>query len=341
MNNSDYNVVRQAWQEAQLVPLWESTESRRERSKPQPSYIWRWRELRPLALQALRVSSTDIVERRALQLANPYGQGPEAENTLRTLAGAIQILQPGESARPHRHNMNALRFVLEGSGVETVVNGKVCPMELNDLLLTPGMCWHEHHHNGKEPMMWLDVLDVPLHISLGTGTHQSGPTNDYPQTFPEGSFSVANFIPDAPVDDRSHSPVFRYSYGDAVAALRAAPPAPDGSQRVRYANPLTGGAVMTSFDCFVIQIEKARATNAFRTNANAICVVMDGEGETRVGTQVVTWQRHDIFTLSAKNWISHVSSTDESRLVVISDREILKRLGLLAEECASDPATDR
>jgi gentisate 1,2-dioxygenase len=339
--SASYDSVRQAWRDAQLVPLWESTEGRRDRSRPQPSFLWRWQELRPLAIEALGVSSTNIVERRALQLANPYGQGPEAENTTRTLAGAIQILQPGESARPHRHNMNALRFILEGSGVETVVNGKKCTMEVNDLVLTPANCWHEHHHRGDAPMMWLDVLDVPLHISLGTATHQSGPTNEYPQTFDERAFSVANFVPDTEVANSSHSPVFRYSYADAVAAVKAAPPAADGARRVRYANPLTGGPSMTLIDCYLHQIESRQPTNAFKTNANAICVVMDGEGETRVGEQTIAWERHDIFTLSAGNWISHMTKSAEARLVMISDREIMNRLGFLSEVYAKDCETVR
>ena len=94
-----------------------------------------------------------------------------------TLSAAIQILLPGESARPHRHSMNALRFVLEGRGGVTVVNGKECHMEFGDLILTPAWTWHEHIHRGNEPMIWLDALDVPLHLYLGTAEFQPGPVN--------------------------------------------------------------------------------------------------------------------------------------------------------------------
>ena len=75
-----------------------------------------------------------MVERRVLQLVAPKHQ--DEQRTSRTLAANIQILLPGEKARPHRHSMNALRFVLEGSGATTIVDGKPCPMEEDDVVLT-------------------------------------------------------------------------------------------------------------------------------------------------------------------------------------------------------------
>ena len=71
--------------------------------------------------------------------------------------------------------MNALRFVLEGSGATTIVDGKPCPMEEGDLVLTPAWTWHEHVHQGSAPIIWLDALDVPLHHYMGTGAFQPGP----------------------------------------------------------------------------------------------------------------------------------------------------------------------
>ena len=125
-------------------------------------------------------SQPAAVERRVLSLVNPVAKSAEDESTTRNLAAAIQILLPGESARPHRHSMNALRFVLEGSGALTMVDGKACAMEFGDLILTPAWCWHEHVHGGVEPMIWLDALDVPFHLYLGTAKFQPGPVNTAP-----------------------------------------------------------------------------------------------------------------------------------------------------------------
>jgi gentisate 1,2-dioxygenase len=48
------------------------------------------------------------------------------------LAANIQILLPGEKARPHRHTMNALAVRARRLGASTIVDGKSCPMEEGD-----------------------------------------------------------------------------------------------------------------------------------------------------------------------------------------------------------------
>src|SRR5689334_11729659 len=85
-------------------------------------FVWRWSRLYPLAARA-----GDLVpvgrggERRAIALANPgLGGLPYATPTL---WAAIQFLGPKEVAPEHRHSQNAFRFVVEGEGVWTVVNG--------------------------------------------------------------------------------------------------------------------------------------------------------------------------------------------------------------------------
>ena len=51
---------------------------------------------------------------------------------------------PGEIARAHRHSGAALRFIIEGRGGYTVVNGERVPMFPGDLVLTPNWSWHDH-----------------------------------------------------------------------------------------------------------------------------------------------------------------------------------------------------
>src|SRR5690606_28203184 len=119
-------------------------------------------------------------------------------------------------------------------GAETVVDGKACPMEFGDLILTPNWCWHEHHHYGTEPVLWLDALDVPLHAYLGTVQFQPGPMVVKPDTVPDAAFQSTNIMPESISARRDHSPVFRYPYADAVAAVSNTPPSQDGVRRVRY-----------------------------------------------------------------------------------------------------------
>lgn len=61
-------------------------------------------------------------------------------------------------------------MIVEGGGAYTTVNGEKCPMHRGDLILTPTGQWHEHGHDGTEPVVWLDVLDLPLIYYMETST---------------------------------------------------------------------------------------------------------------------------------------------------------------------------
>jgi gentisate 1,2-dioxygenase len=314
-----------------LVPLWESPTAHKPPPPPVAATLWPWSAVRPLAEKAMRVTSPEAVERRVLSLVSPHARMPEDESTTRNLAAAIQILLPGETARPHRHSMNALRFVLEGGGAFTMVNGKPCLMEEGDLILTPAWTWHEHAHRGDRPIIWLDTLDVPLHLYLGTARFQPGPAGEMPATIADDAFSSAHVLPDVDLAGAAHSPVFRYPYPVAAAAVAKAPRARDGSRRVRYVNPATGGPAMALLDCCLVELDGA-PTVPFRTTANAICAVVEGAGTSRIGERTIEWRAKDIFTLPQNNWIVHEAAGAKARLFIASDRDVLARLCLLEEE---------
>ena len=108
----DISDVRKAWKEANLAPLWENAKAHRPAPPPDAGYLWSWDKIRPLITAAIKVASPEAVERRVLQLVPPIPKCQDEQQTSRTLAANIQILLPGEKARPHRHTMKALRFVL-------------------------------------------------------------------------------------------------------------------------------------------------------------------------------------------------------------------------------------
>jgi gentisate 1,2-dioxygenase len=70
---------------------------------------------------------------------------------------------------------SAFRFVLEGEGVWTVVDGDPVAMRRGDLLLTPGWQFHGHHNVSDVPMAWLDGLDIPLVAKTDQGFFEFGP----------------------------------------------------------------------------------------------------------------------------------------------------------------------
>src|SRR3569623_183829 len=132
--------IRQAWRDAHVQPLWENTAAHKPAMRAERAHVWPWRVMQPLISDAINIKSLAAIERRVLTLTPPGRQG----HTTTNLTTALQILKPGETARPHRHSMNALRFVLDGGGAATIVNGRSCLMEEGDLVITPGMTWHEH-----------------------------------------------------------------------------------------------------------------------------------------------------------------------------------------------------
>jgi gentisate 1,2-dioxygenase len=153
-----------------------------------------------------------------------------------------------------------------------------------------------------------------------------------PETIADAAFAVANVVPDTNVPTKDHSPVFRYPYATAAAAVAAAPPARDGSRRVRYVNPLTGGSGMAMMDCYLVQLDPGAVTLPFRTTANSVCCVVEGAGESQVGSETIQWNKRDIFTLPQGNRIVHNGSGGTARLFQVSDRDLYARLGLLREE---------
>jgi gentisate 1,2-dioxygenase len=323
-----YDDIRAAWRAANLHPLWENAAAHKVRDDgPAPNH-WQWKQIRPLVDDAMKVATPAAVERRVLTLADSAN---ESGATTTNLTTALQILLPGERARPHRHTMNALRFVIEGSGASTIVDGKDCPMAEGDLVITPGWTWHEHVHRGSAPIIWLDALDAPLHRYLGTDVFEPGPAHDLPEVAEDAAYAFANLVPELGGEAPAFSPVFRYPWAAAREAVRAAPRGKDGARRVRYVNPLTGGSTMPLMDCYLTQIDKGSETIRFRTTANAVCLVCEGSGTTRVGEDAVTWNVHDVFSLPHGNWITH-HANETATLFVVTDRDALRRLDLLKEQ---------
>ena len=207
-------------------------------------------------------------------------------------------------------------------------------MEYGDLILTPAWTWHEHRHDGDKPVLWLDALDVPLHAYLGTARFQPPPVMDMPETWADSTFEVANFLPAEIPGHFTHSPIFRYSYADAQKALRDAPRAADGSATIRYTNPLDGKQAQPLLDCTMLQIEAGKPTQKMRSNASTACVVVKGKGRSVIGDEVIEWNEKDFFTLPQGNWASHEALSDEAHIFMLSDRDVMRRLGFLNEEIA-------
>ena len=302
--------IQQGWRDAHVRPLWEIAQAHAPDPAAGGPVNWPWATLEPLVARAISLASPASAERRVLSLIDPAGKPGDFQTTTNLNAG-LQILLPGESARPHRHSPDALRFVLEGGGAVTKVDGTLAKMEFGDLVLTPGWCWHEHWHEGDAPMVWLDVLNVHAHMNMGTFSFEPGPPHDVPP----------------PVDVAA----FRYPLADAKRAADATAPGRDGARWFHYVNPATGQPVMPFLDSYLVRLDAGQTTLPLRTSAHVVCAVAEGRGSTTAGSGTIAWGPRDIFTLPHRAAITH-HADEAAYLFVSTDREILNRLGILTEE---------
>lgn len=329
---SGANDFHTAIEDAHVVALWEMFGGAGgPPERPEPTCHWPWRVLAPLMDRAVGETTMNNAERRVLSLANPlHGRDDNFRATTNLNAG-LQILMPGERARPHRHSMDALRFVVEGSGAATIVDGKRCEMERGDLILTPAWTWHEHVHDGEGRTIWLDSLDVPLVMDMEAAFFEPGPPTDFPELPPDSAFKAPGLVP-AEAQSTPYSPLFRYPWGQARDALAATPASEDGSRTLRYVNPATGGPVLSRLDCYLLGIERGRPTRRYRATSRAVCFVVEGQGQSTVGDDTIAWEPNDIFTLPHWSWISHTAESENATVFLSTDRDVMRRLELLREE---------
>jgi gentisate 1,2-dioxygenase len=241
----------------------------RNRTERDRAYVWPWRDLAPLIDAASILESMSAIERRILSLVSPHITTVKGFGTATNISTGLQILMPGEAARAHRHSMNAFRFVLQGEGATTIVDGKHCEMAYGDLISTPAWSWHEHVNKGSQRVVWLDVLDASLHRYLGTDVFEAGPAPAPPSTTPDSAYAVPGLVPEGAPHSAEYSPFYRYAWSEVVVALRAAPLGKDGARRVRYVNP-HGGPVMSLLDCWAMELAPGAETLPFRTSANLV-----------------------------------------------------------------------
>ena len=228
-----------------LVPLWPNLRAVLPPGKPRPKTkptFWAYQSIRPLLIRAGELTPIEKAERRVLVLANP-GHGLENMQASSAMYLGMQLLLPGEWAPAHRHTPNAIRMIVEGDDAWTTVEGEKLPMSRGDLILTPTGLWHEHGHDGDKPVIWLDVLDLPLVHYIEASYHVNGGKQAVTPGSGHRAYAHGALVP-TPAFERSGKPypMLRYPWADAKHALESlADDRPDvEAVQVTYSNPETG-----------------------------------------------------------------------------------------------------
>jgi gentisate 1,2-dioxygenase len=271
--------------------------------------LWRWRDIGPLVRKAPELVTAEKAARRVVMLVNPGRKEWSAAAGL--LYTGVQIMNPGESTSAHRHHASALRFVMEGKGAYTVVDGERLALGARDFVLTPGLTWHDHgvEVDGTQ-CIWQDGLDIPMMNALDANSFEV-----HKQTVQTPApLSRENWT-------KPYSPVFLYKWDSCIAELRR-------EKSFEYKNPLTGGSVMPTMGAQLELIEGS--SNPKRHTGSVIYQVASGHGWSEIGDQRFEWEEKDIFVVPSWTKYRHGASS-EAVLFSFNDFPAMKALALYRE----------
>jgi len=255
-------------------------------------------------------------ERRVLMLENPGFPG--GSRVTQSVYAGLQLVLPGEFTNSHRHVAAALRFIIEGEGAYTAVDGQRVSMHPGDLILTPSWTFHDHGNSGNSPVVWLDGLDIPI-------------VNFFDSSFAEHLPDEVNQNDEATQTAvESGSPAFSFPYALARKALQDKPVDPCHGAKIEYLN--AAGASVTPTLGASLQLLPAGFKGAqYRSTDSTVFCVAEGRGSSRIGDHAFEWAARDIFVVPSWCSVSH-DATEETVLFSFSDRPAQKALGLWREQ---------
>ena len=328
-----------------LAPLWEVLH---DLVIPQPKSaavpaLWKYRDVRPYIQESGRIITAKEAIRRVLILENPGMRGQSS--ITRSLYCGLQLILPGEIAPSHRHTQSALRFIIEGSGAYTAVDGERTTMHPGDFIITPPWTWHDHGNDSDRPMVWLDGLDVPLVNTFDASFAENFPKDEQPLARPPGASPArygGNVVPVDYAKRGKCSPIFNYPYERTRATLETMrkfePWDPCHGLKVRYVDPTSGDFAMPTIGTFMQLLPKGFKTMHYRSTDGMVYSPVEGRGRTIVNGVALEWGPKDVFVVPA--WAHHTHEADaDAVLFSFSDRPAQQKLGLWREQRGNEPVS--
>jgi len=326
------------WTVANKIEPWEPASA----SVPM---IWRYEELRESVLKAVDLVSPEKAGRRVVYLENPGRADVVA--AVGWLYSGLQVMAPGECASSHRHSASALRFIMEGTGAFTNVDGHKVTLGRNDFVLTPNGTWHEHGVGEEGSVcIWQDGLDIPLMNALEANFYEVHPDLQQAVTFPvddtTAAWAGAGLSPAGASWSKRYSPLLKYEWAPTYEALVRYGAKTDGSPfdgvHMDYVNPVTGGAVMSTIGASMQLLRPGEHTRAHREVGNFVYQCAKGSGWSVINGQRFDWKERDIFVVPS--WMFHehanASHSEDACLFSFHDLPVMRALGLYRQEALGE-----
>lgn len=310
---------------------------------PQPKaipFLWKYREIRPRVLRAGELVTPEQANRRVVVLVNPGLK--QLCSATATLQANIQMVLPGETAPAHRHSAAALRFIMEGGGAYTTVDGEKTLVYPGDLVLTPNWTWHDHGNETDEPIIWQDGLDVPLVNALDGMFFEAYPGMRQEYTRPVDAsgreYGQGGLRPTWQKWDKQHSPMLNYAWRQTGETLhkmaRDAPGTAWDGISMEYINPYSGGPMMPTIGAHAQLLRPEEHTQAHRHTMDVVYQVVEGSGYSVINGIRFDWEKNDIFVIPT--WALHehanASKAEAACLFSYNDQPVMRSLGLYREE---------
>lgn len=321
---------------------------------PALPFVWKWSDVGPLVHEmgdpGLGVGlgqGAKQAERRVLVLRNPGLGGQYAITS--TFFGDLQIVKKGEIAPSHRHTTTAARFIFEGSGGWTTVEGERATLSPGDLVINQSLGWHDHGNEALDEFVFFDVLDIPLLTALGTATWDfdyvkvTGDKNKtdqplkWPLNYSDRLFTAGGIVPKFIGGSRpDHSPLLSYRWETirkTLNELRSAAGSPYDGVIVEFINPVAGGSVAPTMSICAQLLRPGERTLSHRHNSSTIYIAAEGQGYTQAGDTRIEWTQHDIFAVPSWRWHEHGNvSGNDAVLYSVSDSPVIEKIGLYCEQ---------
>lgn len=321
-----------------MTPLWKvmkNVVTKEPVTRCQP-VVWHYDDIKRLVMESGGLITAEEAERRVLILENP-GMPGESRAT-NTLFAGVQMILPGEVAPAHRHVSSAIRFVLDGEGAYTAVEGEKAFMSPGDFVITANWAPHDHGNTSDKPMLWLDVLDFPQVNFFETSFAEQFQEATQPTNRGDGdslAFYASGVLPDGAPAHLNRSPVINYTYARTRPIVERMMKAGDIDKRhgarVRYANPITGGPVLPTMGASLALFPKGFKGAPYRATDGTVFVCAEGQGATTVDGKVLEWGPNDVFVVPPWKHYAH-QAVKESVLFSISDRPSQEALGIWRED---------
>jgi gentisate 1,2-dioxygenase len=318
-----------------LVPLWPNLRSVLPPQVPsrntRPTH-WPYTTLKPLLMQAGELTPMHKAERRVLVLANP-GHGLENMKASPAMYLGMQLLLRGEWAPPHRHTPNAVRMIVEGRGATTTVNGEKCPMERGDLILTPTGQWHEHEHSGSAPVVWLDVLDLPLMYYAEVSYAVEGERQTVKVGRGDEVYAHGGIVP-TPYFERGRAeyPMLRYPWRETRTALEALAQTQPSLTcvQVTYVNPDTGHHIQNNLGYYAMMLRPAQQLQLPARSPSQVFHVIEGRVDVAVTEHAFDLTEADTCCTPGYEAVTltNRSTTEPAFLFVADESPLHRKLGV-------------